>query len=101
MAEGNFVIYKGKVEIFDVDFERETRDDKLIRTRASFGGMTFNAAGVRITDKCIQCNKCQEVCSFNAIIPGNPYKVDSSKCDDCGSCLLICPVKAIELSLVF
>jgi ferredoxin len=101
MAEGNFVIHKGKVEIFDVDFEKETRDDKLIRTRGSFGRMTYNPAGVRISDKCIGCGKCDEVCSFNAIIPGNPYKVDSSRCDDCGSCLLICPVKAIEQSLVF
>ena len=39
MAEGNFVIYKAKGEIFDVDFEGEHRDHKLLRTRFSFGDM--------------------------------------------------------------
>ncbi len=101
MAEGNFVIHKAKVEIFDVDFEKEKRDFKLFRTRSSFGGMTFNPAGVRINDTCIACGKCKEVCSFDAIIEGKPYKVNENRCDDCGSCLLICPVKAIDESLVF
>lgn len=101
MAEGNFVIHKAKVEIFDVDFDKVNRDHKLERTRASFNGMKFNPAGVRITDKCIGCGKCKDVCSFAAISKGNPYKVDGNRCDDCGSCILVCPVNAIEESLVF
>lgn len=101
MAEGNFVIHKAKVEIFDVDFEKVNRDHKLLRTRTSFGGATFNPAGVRITGKCIKCGKCKKVCSFDAISEGDPFKIDGSRCDDCGSCLLVCPVNAIEESLVF
>lgn len=101
MTDGNYVIHKAKVEIFDVDFEKENRDYKLHRTRASFGGMTFNPAGVRINETCIACGKCKEVCSFDAIIVGKPYKVNENRCDDCGSCLLICPVQAIDESLVF
>lgn len=101
MADGNFVIYKGKVEIFDVDFEGVNRDYKLLRKRFSFGAVSFNPAGVRITDKCIECGKCKKVCSFKAIEEGSPYKVISERCDDCGSCLLACPVSAIEESLTF
>jgi ferredoxin len=101
MKYGNFVIYRAKIEVFDVDFEMLNRDHKLLRKRASFGGMKFNPAGVRITDKCIACGKCFEVCSFKAIIPGNPYNVNPERCDDCGSCLLVCPVEAIKESLVF
>ena len=35
MAEGNFVMYRAKGEIFDVDFECKTRDHKgtLIQLR--------------------------------------------------------------------
>lgn len=101
MGDGNFVIHKGKVEIFDVDFEKVNRDHKLKRVRSSFGGASYNPAGVRIKDSCISCGKCKEVCSFDAIVEGDPYRVDGNRCDDCGSCLLECPVDAIEQSLVF
>lgn len=101
MAEGNFVIYRGKGEIFDVDFEETNREHKLLRTRFSFGDVSFNPAGVRITNKCIGCGKCKKVCTFKAIEEGSPYKVISERCDDCGSCLMACPVNAIEKSLTF
>jgi len=99
MAEGNFVIHRGKGEIFDVDFDCVNRDHKLLRTRFSFGGASFNPPGVRITDKCIECGICKKVCTFKAIEEGSPYKVVGERCDDCGSCLLACPVDAIEQSL--
>jgi ferredoxin len=101
MAKGNFVIYKGKGEIFDVDFEKINRNHKLLRTRFSFGGTHFNPAGVRINDKCISCGSCKKVCTFDAVKEGTPYKIISNRCDDCGSCLLACPVNAIEESLTF
>ncbi len=102
MGEGNFVIYAAKVEIYDYDFEKLHRSHKLLRRRASFGGETFNPAGVRImADKCIGCGVCERTCSFDAIISGDTYRVNSERCDDCGSCRLACPVGAIEESLVF
>lgn len=101
MAEGNFVIYKAKGEIFDVDFDGVHRDHKLLRTRFSYGGMPYNPAGVRITDKCISCGKCKKVCTFKAIKAGKPYEIISERCDDCGSCLQVCPVGAIDESLTF
>ncbi len=103
MANGNFMIYSAKVEIYDYDFAKVNRPYKLERTRAAFGGATFNHAGVRIDkEKCIGCNVCAETCSFSAIIPSdNGYSVNPSRCDDCGSCMLKCPVEAIKPSLVF
>jgi len=101
MKEGNFVIHKAKVEIFDFDFDCLNRDHKLLRKRFSFGGMTFNEAGPKITDQCIACGKCKNVCSFKAIEAGETYEINSSRCDDCGSCINICPVNAIEVSKVF
>lgn len=99
MRTGNFMIHKAKGEIFDFDFECQNRDHKVLRTRFEFGGMAYNEAGPRITDKCIECGKCKKVCSFKAIEVGSPYKVNSSKCDDCGNCIQVCPVDAIDLSL--
>jgi len=94
-----FCIFKGKGEIFDFDFEMENRDHKLLRTRFAFGGETFNEAGTRINaEKCTACGVCFEVCTFKAIMAGDPYVVDGSRCDECGSCFLVCPQDAIELS---
>lgn len=94
-----FSIHKGKGEIFDFDFELENRDHKLLRTRFAFGGEHFNEGGARINpEKCIECGECFEVCTFKAIIPGEPYSVNSSRCDECGSCFQVCPQDAIDLS---
>lgn len=44
---------------------------------------------------CIQCGKCQEYCRFEAIEDG---KIDSFKCEGCGTCSLVCPTNAIKLT---
>jgi ferredoxin len=95
-----FCIFRGKGELFDYDFEMETRDHKLLRKRFAFGGETVNEAGARIDpEKCIACGECYETCTFSAIVRGEPYKVQSERCDECGSCMNACPVEAIECSI--
>lgn len=94
-----FCIYKAKGEIFDYDFKLEKRDHKLLRTRFSFGGMTYNNAGCIINEKCIECGKCYEVCTFKAVEKGKPYIINGERCDECGSCYIACPVGAIEKPL--
>jgi ferredoxin len=94
-----FCIHRGKGEIYDFDFEMENRDHKLLRSRFAFGGETFNAAGARVNPAaCSACGACFEVCTFKAILPGEPYRVDGSRCDECGSCSRVCPEDAITLS---
>lgn len=94
-----FHIHKGSGEIFDFDFEMENRDHKVLRTRFSFGGETHNEPGARITGDCIACGMCEEACTFKAIVPGEPFTVDGSRCDECGTCVGVCPQEAIELPL--
>ena len=49
-----------------------------------------------LPEKCTSCNKCYEVCRFNAIIKtGNKYTIDEYECDSCGFCFRVCPEKAI------
>ncbi|MFH0702215.1 MAG: ATP-binding protein [bacterium] len=49
------------------------------------------------TGKCIQCGKCAEICQYNslAFIKGKVI-VFSELCHGCGSCMLICPSKALS-----
>lgn len=53
MKEGNFVIYKAKGEIFDVDFDGIHQDHKLLRMRFSYGRATYNQADPRIVNSSV------------------------------------------------
>lgn len=49
-------------------------------------------------EKCTNCDRCQEVCRFNAIktIKGQTV-IDLVSCEGCGLCALVCPVQAIQM----
>lgn len=57
-----------------------------------------------ITEKCIGCGRCEEVCNFDAAIFNGPandvveitYTIDSIACEGCSVCVHFCPVDAIE-----
>ncbi len=57
-----------------------------------------------ITEKCIGCGKCEQVCSFDApklIGPPNnvidkTFIIDPIACEGCSVCLYFCPADAIE-----
>ena len=49
----------------------------------------------KISDKCIKCGACKEVCPVEAISEGaDQYEIDADKCIDCGTCADVCPVGA-------
>ena len=57
-----------------------------------------------ITEKCIGCGRCEEVCNFDAALFNGPandvaertYTIDSIACEGCGVCVHFCPVDAME-----
>ncbi|MBN2181154.1 MAG: ATP-binding protein [Sedimentisphaerales bacterium] len=57
-----------------------------------------------ITEKCIGCGKCAQVCNFDAAVFDGPvndlvrktYKIDPVACEGCGVCVHFCPADAIE-----
>lgn len=74
-----------------------------IKHREDFsGGKTASV----ITDKCIGCGKCAEVCRFEAITFDGPandvvdktYRIDPIGCEGCGLCAYFCPADAVDFS---
>jgi len=57
-----------------------------------------------VTEQCIGCGRCEEVCNFGAALfngPGNgkvvsTYTIDPIACEGCGVCTRFCPVDAIN-----
>jgi len=48
-------------------------------------------------EKCTYCDKCKEVCAYNAIaVFPNTVLVFPELCHGCGGCALLCPQKAIK-----
>lgn len=85
-------------DIFDNDFKKQKRENKLERTYFSFGKATIKYKGLYINEnKCIGCGNCKKACSFLAISEANgKYVINKNRCDECGDCYLSCPVNAIS-----
>lgn len=84
-----FSIDAGTGEIFDIS----TSEPK--RLRFGFGGTEPEKSAYVITDACIECGQCREVCPEDAIEEGSPYRIIESRCLECGMCSEICPEEAV------
>ncbi len=93
-----FCISEGYGDIFDYDFHKQNRSNKLNRKYFAFGGAKIKYKGLTINqEQCIGCGKCYKKCSFAAIKElNNKYTIDVNHCDECGDCLIACPLGAIE-----
>ncbi len=47
-------------------------------------------------DRCNSCGECLEICRFDAVEPGDPYRIEPLDCEGCGYCGRICPEEAIR-----
>jgi ferredoxin len=50
-----------------------------------------------INNDCSACGACEPECPKGAISEGDPiYKIDAAKCDDCATCVEVCPAESIK-----
>lgn len=61
-----------------------------------FYSLVVKAKGFHVTDKCVSCGNCEELCPLNNIniVQGKPLYGDS--CTHCMACISACPTQAIE-----
>lgn len=82
-----FCIDNGAVEFFDLGREPIVRETFALRESEK----TFN--GYEITDKCIQCGKCERICPQKCI---KDFVINQTHCLHCGLCFEECPVNAVR-----
>jgi len=56
----------------------------------------INSKGFRVTDKCIGCGKCEELCPLNNVKLADGKPVYGENCTHCMACISACPTEAIE-----
>ena len=49
----------------------------------------------KISDACVACGACKDVCPVEAISEGDIYLINPDVCIDCGACEAECPSSAI------
>ena len=85
-----FQIYEGTGEWFDLSKKPIERDS------FSFGGADTKIEGFFISDACIGCGNCLEVCPQNCISDESlPFSIKQENCLHCGNCETVCPVDAV------
>ena len=85
-----FQIYEGSGEWFDLSRK------PIERASFTFGGADKKAEGYFITDSCIGCGSCVEVCPQDNIRQDSiPFRIEQEHCLHCGNCMTACPVGAV------
>jgi uncharacterized pyridoxamine 5'-phosphate oxidase family protein/NAD-dependent dihydropyrimidine dehydrogenase PreA subunit len=85
-----FQIYEGSGEWFDLSKK------PIERASFAFGKAEESPEGYEITDACIECSSCLDVCPQNCIESDTiPYAIEQEHCLHCGNCYTVCPVNAV------
>ena len=86
-----FQVYEGTGEWFDLSKR------PIDRASFTFGNAEKREKGYFITEACIGCGSCAEVCPQHCIITdGIPHGIEREHCLHCGNCMEVCPVGAVE-----
>ena len=85
-----FQIYEGSGEWFDLSKK------PIERASFAFGKAEESPEGYAITDACIGCSSCLDVCPQNCIVSDSiPYVIEQEHCLHCGNCHTVRPVGAV------
>ena len=85
-----FVIKDYTIEYFCLSTRPITREYYAV------GDAEIKKKGYYISDECISCGTCTEVCPQNCIEEGTTYRINEKHCLQCGNCYEHCPVAAIK-----
>lgn len=85
-----FCIEDGWLEFFDLG------RTPIYREQFTIGVEKKQEKGFLITDACIGCGICKEVCPQQCIREGTPFEIQAEHCLHCGLCTEQCPAGAIK-----
>lgn len=85
-----FCIRDMAIEYFNLGVNPIFRENYVI------GNAEITSKGYFITEDCIGCGKCVNVCPQRAIEKGKPSVIHQEHCLHCGNCFENCPVSAIK-----
>lgn len=96
-----FCIARGEVEFFDLgstpinreSFRLGNNDTDVNTPETVSTDHSLCNKGFEITDKCIQCGKCMQVCPQKCI---KDFHINEKHCLHCGLCYEECPVSAVK-----
>ncbi len=84
--------------LVDADVDASNLELLLGAKRISSEPFQSGAVAEVEPDLCTTCGRCQEVCRFNAVLPGEDYfQIDPVACEGCAACLYECPEQAISM----
>lgn len=85
-----FQIYEGSGEWFDLSKK------PIERASFAFGKAKEQHEGYSVTDSCIGCGSCLDVCPQKCIdLSETPAVIKAENCLHCGNCFSACPVGAV------
>lgn len=101
LAGCNFFDVCAKEEIVDAAkrglLNAGITDDRYICVSVGIDGDPHITKANINSEKCITCGACRSVCSHDAIVFDNGFKINKERCLGCTQCAIICPQKAISM----